>query len=93
MTEVLAGHFIDITVTDPDKTGACVCRRWVAGSMSISWDEHLADELSAAGYGLLAEAQAEAWADGVQTVASINALPEVETARLLADNPYRGPAA
>lgn len=31
---------------------------------------------------------AEAWAEGVQDVSNLNALPEAETARMLDDNPY-----
>jgi hypothetical protein len=62
MAEVLEEHFIDITVTNPDRIGTCVCG-WVAGSMSISWDEHLEEVLTAAGFGPVKAAQAEALRD------------------------------
>jgi hypothetical protein len=67
MAEVLEGHFIDITVTNPDRIGTCVCG-WVAGSMSISWDEHLADALTAAGFGPVKAAAAAALKDAGEAI-------------------------
>lgn len=59
MAEVLAEHYIDITETNPDNIGRCVCG-YSADPMNISWDEHLEDALSAAGFGLVADAGAKA---------------------------------
>lgn len=50
LAAVMTEHYIDITQTNPDRIGECVCGEWTAGSDSISWDEHLADAILAAGY-------------------------------------------
>lgn len=50
LAAIMTAHFIDITVTNPDRIGACACGTWTGGSESISWDEHLADAILAAGY-------------------------------------------
>ena len=68
MAEVLEEHYIDITITSPDRIGSCVCGEWTAGTMSISWDEHQADALTAAGFGLVADAGAKALEDAAAKV-------------------------
>jgi hypothetical protein len=57
MAEVLAEHYIDITESNPDHIGRCVCG-YTADPMNVSWDEHLEAALSAAGFGLVADAKA-----------------------------------
>jgi hypothetical protein len=77
MAEVLAEHYIDITQTSPDNIGRCVCG-YTADPMNVSWDEHLAETLSAAGFGLVADAKAEALEE---------AADEAETLGIVVINP------
>lgn len=65
MAEVIEAHYIDFGRSDPDNTGHCICDEWVDG-MGESWDEHLADALTAAGFGLVVDAKAEALAEAAK---------------------------
>lgn len=64
MQEVLAEHRIDHRY-DTTLHEQCICgRRWMMGPQALQ--AHQAAALSAAGFGLVADAKAEAWDEGYE---------------------------
>jgi len=54
MAAVMEAHYIDLANPTPDNYGRCICGEWVDG-VGESWDEHLADALTDAGFGFIGD--------------------------------------
>lgn len=94
MAEVLAEHqfmYHSFNGVTQKRYLACSC-----GRMPLAGDHptHLADALSAAGFGLVADAKAEAWDRGFASGKSraMRAMSDEPSLPLTAPNPYRDPS-
>jgi hypothetical protein len=83
MAEVIACHRIDVVLYDGEgQEHVCIC-----GDRGRSHPSHIAAALTAAGFGLVADAKGEAWDEGMAT-----GLEDAHATWSPTPNPYRAAA-